>query len=57
MEFEGFAIESKEELYYLRKLSRVMNLERVPHLRGRAWISFPVGKYAEQLKAYKHYAV
>jgi hypothetical protein len=34
-----------------------MNLQRVPHLRGRAWISFPVGKYAEQLKAYKHYAV
>jgi asparagine synthase (glutamine-hydrolysing) len=57
MEFEGFAIESKEELYYLRKLSRVMNLARVPHLRGRAWISFPMGKYAEQLKAYKHYAV
>jgi hypothetical protein len=26
-------------------------------MRGRAWISFPVGKYAEQLKAYKHYAV
>ena len=58
MEFEGFAIESKEELYYLRKkLSRMMNLQRVPHLRGRAWISFPAGKYAEQLKAYKHYAV
>lgn len=57
MEFADFNVQTKEELYYLRKLSQAMNVQRVPHLRGRAWISFPVGRYAEKLKAYKHYAV
>lgn len=51
-EFARFSIVSKEELYYLRKLSQAMNVERVPHLRGRAWVMTPLDRYAEKLKAY-----
>ncbi len=48
-EFARFSIVSKEELYCLRCLSRVMDIERVPHLRDRAWIMAPLDRYAEKL--------
>lgn len=51
-EFARFSIQSKEELYYVRKLSQVMDIDRVPHLRDRAWILSPIDQYAEQLKVY-----
>lgn len=56
-EFEGFSIQSKEELFYLRKLAQAMDVFRVPHLRSRAWISFPVGLHLEKLKAHAHYSL
>ncbi|MGH6663650.1 MAG: asparagine synthetase B family protein [Pseudolabrys sp.] len=34
--FEAFKIQSKEELYYVRKLAQVMDISRVPHLTDRA---------------------
>ena len=30
---------------------------RVPHLRDRAWISFPFARHRERLKAYAHYSL
>jgi len=54
-EFEAFNIRTKEELFYLRKLTRTMDVFRVPHLRGRAWISFPVARYMDQLARYSHH--
>jgi asparagine synthase (glutamine-hydrolysing) len=56
-EFGGFRVQSKEELYYLRKLSETMDISRVPHLRDRAWISFPVMRHLEKLKAHAHYSL
>jgi hypothetical protein len=29
----------------------------VPHLRDRAWISFPVMQHMEKLKAYAHFSL
>jgi len=57
IEFDQFNIQSKEELFYVRKLAQSMNINRVPHLRDRAWISFPVGRYLEKLKAYAHFSL
>lgn len=51
-QFARFFIQSKEELYYLRELSQAMDIDRVPHLRDRAWILSPIDQYAEKLKAY-----
>jgi asparagine synthase (glutamine-hydrolysing) len=56
-EFEGFSVQSKEELFYLRKLSQAMDVHRVPHLRGRAWLSFDMARHREKLKAYAHYSL
>jgi asparagine synthase (glutamine-hydrolysing) len=56
-EFDGFSIQSKEELFYLRKLAQAMDVFRVPHLRSRAWISFPVARHLEKLKAHAHYSL
>jgi len=56
-EFEAFNVRSKEELFYLRKLSQAMDVVRVPHLRGRAWISFPVARYLDKLAAYTHHGL
>ena len=56
-EFEGFKVQSKEELFYIRKLSQAMDINRVPHLRDRAWISFPVMQHMEKLKAYAHFSL
>jgi asparagine synthase (glutamine-hydrolysing) len=41
-EFEAFDLRTKEELYYMRKLSLVLDPFRVPHLRGRIRIDFPI---------------
>ncbi len=57
MEFSAFNIQSKEELFYVRKLSEVMDISRVPHLRDRAWISFPVLQNLEKLKAFEHFSL
>lgn len=40
-EFVNFDIQTKEELYYIRRLSEVIDVGRVPHLRDRARISLP----------------
>ena len=56
-EFADFRVQSKEELYYLRKLSGVMDIGRVPHLRDRAWISFPVMQHMDKLKSYAHFSL
>jgi asparagine synthase (glutamine-hydrolysing) len=56
-EFQAFNIQTKEELFYIRKLAQVMDIDRVPHLRDRAWISFPVGQYLEKLRAYAHFSL
>jgi hypothetical protein len=34
-----------------------MDISRVPHLRDRAWISFPVRQNLEKLKAYAHFSL
>lgn len=56
-QFAAFNLQSKEELFYLRKLAQVIDVTRVPHLRDRAWISFPVTRHIEKLKAYAHYSL
>ncbi len=56
-EFDGFSVQSKEELFYLRKLSQAIDVTRVPHLRDRAWISFPVMQHLEKLKAHAHFSL
>ncbi|MGH7914667.1 MAG: asparagine synthetase B family protein [Candidatus Binataceae bacterium] len=56
-QFDVFNIQSKEELFYLRRLAQVMDVFRVPHLRDRAWISFPVTEKLEKLRAYAHYSL
>lgn len=56
-EFAAFSVQSKEELYYLRKLSQAMDITRVPHLRDRAWITFSVAQHAEKLKRYANYSL
>ena len=55
--FAAFNLQSKEELYYMRKLAQVMDVSRVPHLTDRAWISFPVTQNLEKLKAYAHFSL
>jgi asparagine synthase (glutamine-hydrolysing) len=52
--FAAFNVQTKEELYYLGKLAETVDVMRVPHLRDRAWISFPVERHREKLKAYAH---
>jgi asparagine synthase (glutamine-hydrolysing) len=57
VEFSEFNIQSKEELFYIRCLARAFDISRVPHLRDRAWISFPVRQNLEKLKAYAHFSL
>lgn len=54
LEFAPFNVQSKEELYYLRKLAQVMDVNRVPHLRDRAWLSVSVAHQTEKLKKYAY---
>ncbi|MFA6265391.1 MAG: asparagine synthase-related protein [Pseudolabrys sp.] len=56
-EFAAFKVQSKEELYYLRKLASAIDVNRVPHLKDRAWISFPVLQHLEKLKAHAHFSL
>ena len=56
-EFEAFRVQSKEELFYLRKLTQDFDVGRVPHLRDRAWISVPVMQHLEKLKAHPHFSL
>lgn len=53
-EFAAFGVQTREELFYIRKLAQAMDIGRVPHLRGRASISFPVEKYRERLDRYAY---
>jgi asparagine synthase (glutamine-hydrolysing) len=55
--FVGFKVQSKEDLYYLRRLSETIDVTRVPHLRDRAWISVPVMQHLEKLKAHPHFSL
>ena len=50
-EFAGYDIRTIDELFYLRRLSKTMDISRVPHLRGRARVSFP--DTVEQLEMVK----
>ena len=54
LRFAGFGVGSKEELYYLTRLAETIDVHRVPHLRERPCISFPVARHREALKAYAH---
>jgi asparagine synthase (glutamine-hydrolysing) len=56
-EFAGFKVQSKEELFYLRKLSQAIDVARVPHLRDRAWISVPVMQHLEKMKAHAYFSL
>lgn len=56
-EFDGFKVQSKEELFYLRRLAQAIDVNRVPHLRDRAWISFPVMQHLEKLKVHAHFSL
>jgi len=52
-EFAAYGVTTKEELLYIRKLAQQMDISRVPHLRGRATISFPnIGRLMDKLKVY-----
>jgi asparagine synthase (glutamine-hydrolysing) len=53
-EYAEFRLQSKEELYYIRKLAQSLDIRRVPHLRARAFISFPLAQHREKLKAYAY---
>ncbi len=55
--FADFSVQSKEELYYIRRLAQTMDISRVPHLRDRAWISFPVMQNLAKLKAFAHFSL
>lgn len=50
-EFSHFSIQSKEELYYMRHFSQVIDVDRVPHLTDRAWMLTSLDRYTERLKA------
>jgi asparagine synthase (glutamine-hydrolysing) len=50
-EYAIFGLQSKEELYYLRLLSQAMDVFRIPHLRGRAWMSLQPDQPAERISA------
>jgi asparagine synthase (glutamine-hydrolysing) len=50
--FSAFDVREKEELLYLSKLSDVMDVTRVPHLRNRARIRFPSIKDMKRLEPY-----
>ncbi len=51
-EFAAFDIGTKEELFYIRKLARHMDVFRVPSLRCRATIRYPKITRMERVKAF-----
>jgi hypothetical protein len=40
-EFVDFKIDTKEELFYMRTLAAKMDVNRIPHLRGRLRLDMP----------------
>ncbi len=50
--FQAYDLGSKEELYYIEKLSAVMDIDRVPHLQGRLKLEAPMIRQHEGFKAY-----
>jgi asparagine synthase (glutamine-hydrolysing) len=50
--FAGYALASKEEYYYLTRLAKVLDVERVPHLKGRLRIAAPDIARASEYAAY-----
>jgi asparagine synthase (glutamine-hydrolysing) len=40
-QFAAFGIASKEELFYMRSLAAAMDVNRIPHLRGRLRLDMP----------------
>ena len=48
--FADFALNDKEELLYLEKLAAVMDISRVPHLKGRLTLKMPRVRGVEALK-------
>jgi asparagine synthase (glutamine-hydrolysing) len=48
-EFQDFEIQTKEELYYLWKLTEKMDVRRVPHMRERTRISLPTALQSKPL--------
>jgi len=50
-EFAAYDIRTIDELFYLKRLAKTMDISRVPHLRGRARVSFP--DTVEQLERVK----
>ena len=41
-EFADFSIATKEELFYMRILAAKMDVNRIPHLRGRLRLDMPL---------------
>ena len=41
-EFSDFTIATKEELFYMRTLAAKMDVNRIPHLRGRLRLDMPL---------------
>ena len=50
--FRSYDLETKEELFYLRKLADQMDISRVPHLKGRLKLEVPAIEKQDRLKAY-----
>jgi asparagine synthase (glutamine-hydrolysing) len=49
--FEAYDLKSKEELFYLQTLASTMDIDRVPHLKGRLRLSAPAIPQIQALKA------
>ena len=50
--FEEYSIATKEELYYLHVLSELVDIARVPHLKGRTFLEVPHFDGMEKLQKY-----
>jgi asparagine synthase (glutamine-hydrolysing) len=50
--FRDYDIASKEELFYLDTLARMMDVERVPHLKGRLKLEVPTLGEDDRLQEY-----
>jgi asparagine synthase (glutamine-hydrolysing) len=49
--FDAYDLESKEALFYIQTLAATMDIERVPHLKGRLKLSAPAIPQIQALKA------
>ena len=50
--FRDYDIAGKEELFYLQTLARTMDVDRVPHLKGRLKLEVPTLGQDDQLREY-----